>query len=40
MKKLLVGLLGAVALGLVPAAAVEAKAPQVLRLNSSFAPQG
>lgn len=40
MKKLLVGLLGAAAFSLVPLAGAQAQTPQILRLNSSFAPQG
>lgn len=40
MKKLLAGLLGAAALGMVPFAAADAANPQILRLNSSFSPQG
>jgi TRAP-type C4-dicarboxylate transport system substrate-binding protein len=42
MKRLFMGLLGAAALGMVPVAEAQAQtqAPQVLRLSSSFAPQG
>lgn len=40
MKRFLIGLLGVVALGLAPVVDAQAKNPQVLRLNSSFSPQG
>lgn len=40
MKRLSCALLGLTALGLLPVTEAQAQAPRVLRLNSSFAPQG